>query len=1065
MKNEATNAFPGQSRLLSRLATAIRTGERINLLLGSGLTAPDLERSEQGVPGVAEIIKRVESVFANTPEYDDYANELKNSALDAERYQKAMKFLLESRGQMALNKIIRDAVLDARTTPTISTIKDSGFEKLEEEKGGWFLRPGIKALGELIHEFPKIFVGPTLTSNFDPLAEIAIRKAGGQAQAVFLAGDGLFDNVVGGDAHRVIHFHGYWHGSDTLHTPSQLSRIRPKLEGCLREHLAKGILVVIGYGGWNDVFSQTLLKIISEGRLISDIVWCFYGADEEQIRSNRHFFDQVEPVLEQKLIVYKGIDCHSFLPSLLSRARQERDESIQQTSQMNLSAQAASVVVSIPEIAEHAQAVACPTNDVFDEEGFQGDSPPSVSTWVGRDSEILQLEQTNARVVAITGMGGKGKSTLAAKYVKEVVRRGLFTHWDWRDLHEEGNTVQDKLLSIIYRVTRGQVRPSHLSESTPEYVAKKLLKSIGDEKWLLVLDNVDHYVDVEESVATSTLNVLITLMLENNLAPNIRLVITCRPTVEYSDDNFLEVPMHGFSLPETEKLFELRRVVIDRQVKEDIQSVHAATEGHPLWINLIATQVGKNKAQLKSLLDKIQRSKGAALPLPMLRSIWETLNDKQRFILRCMAELTNPVPEEQLSNYISSKLNFNQFSRAMRAIRSLNLVVIKSFETQGSSTEKIELHPLIREFIKNEYSVDDRRSFISPIVQYFTDAVSRVKMKRSKQISIEISINNIDHWLAKAEIEANLGMVDQATETIEEVRDSLIFHGFREKYIRIADKIISQLDWSSYSITEGLSYRLLVATTRSLASLGRFLETDSLLERIQRSLSGKGLTYALYANERCHVYWLRHEYDHAIFWGEEGLKHVSASDRGYRKALAHTLALAKRDAGHIGEALTVFLDGNTLPSVLAGELTEKSEPGVIYGNVGRCLFLQNEVDDALFCYVKSAELLGVASLSNSHNCGYASVWIGEALEKKGDYLNAFLFYRLAHHQFLRFLPPLAEESLEKSDNLVSKSPILANLGAVEEWRISQSCKQWTASFLEARGRQGAQASLRSGNSD
>ena len=93
MKNEATNAFPGKSRLLSRLATAIRAGERINLLLGSGLTAPDLERSEQGVPGVAEIIRRVERVFANTPEYDDYANELKNLALDAERYQKAMKFL------------------------------------------------------------------------------------------------------------------------------------------------------------------------------------------------------------------------------------------------------------------------------------------------------------------------------------------------------------------------------------------------------------------------------------------------------------------------------------------------------------------------------------------------------------------------------------------------------------------------------------------------------------------------------------------------------------------------------------------------------------------------------------------------------------------------------------------------------------------------------------------------------------------------------------------------------------------------------------------------------------
>lgn len=1048
MSNTSKSQFPGQPRLVARLASSILEKKSVNFLLGSALTAPDGEKMEAGVPGVAAIIKRVENLFHRTPEASELSTELSGCSSDAARYQTAMEFLLHCRGQLALNEVIRDCVLEARTGHPISEIKTSGFEKLDQEVSNWHLRSGIRALGELVHEFPESFTGPILTTNFDPLIEISIRKAGGQAQSVFLTGDGAFDNVAGGNLYRVVHFHGYWHGSDTLHTPSQLSRIRPKLEGCLRDHLSKGVLVVVGYGGWDDVFSQTLLKVVSEGRSALDIIWCFYSSDDQEILNRSQFFNTVAPVLNQGMVVYKGIDCHSLFPEVLERVRKETVATQEEIVRITPRVSTQDTLTSSDEIsiAEHTEAASYPIND--EDEAFECDSPPSVSSWIGRSVELDKLADASARVVAITGMGGKGKSMLASKYIKHACEHDSSIFWDWRDLHEEGNTIHSTLVTMICRVTKGRIRPRDLNGANIEYVVKKLLKSVNDAKWLFVLDNVDHYIDLENSVATVALHALIRLLLESDHAPNARLIITCRPSIDYAHSRFLEIPLQGFSQTETENLFRLRNVCVDGGTRDDIHAIHVATDGHPLWINIIATQVGKGKAQLKVLLDKLLRGKGTDLPLPMLKSIWNTLNEKQQFILRCMAELTTPAGDEQLSKYLAFKLNWNQYLRAIKALRSLNLVIVKSTDSQ-SATEKFELHPLIREFIKSEYSMSDRQSFIAPIVDYFRGIIARIMPSRTKSVRVVISMNDADSFVTKSELEANLGMLDQAIETIQEARDSLIRHGLRENYIRIADKIISQFDWSVIPVTEEPYYRLLLDTVNALSEQGRFLEADSLLKRIEKIFPGKNLAYAKYCTLRCHCFWLQKDFEQAIYWGEEAMNYLGTADLSSRNDTMHTLALAKRDAGRINEALDVFLAGQTLASVLAGHVPNGQNAGSFYGNIGRCLFLQEQNDDkALFCYAMSARSLEQGtSLPEVQNRGYASMWIAQVLDRKQDTLNAFLFYRLAYYQFVRFLPMLADEAADLANGLVSKNSILIDLHAVEEWRILQNCQKWINEFL------------------
>jgi putative protein kinase ArgK-like GTPase of G3E family len=52
-------------------------------------------------------------------------------------------------------------------------------------------------------------------------------------------------------------------------------------------------------------------------------------------------------------------------------------------------------------------------------EGDVEDRPPIVEICVGREAELKSLKDSAAKIVFLTGLGGQGKSTLAARYFTE----------------------------------------------------------------------------------------------------------------------------------------------------------------------------------------------------------------------------------------------------------------------------------------------------------------------------------------------------------------------------------------------------------------------------------------------------------------------------------------------------------------------------------------------------------------------------------------------------------------------------------------------------------------------
>jgi hypothetical protein len=255
LMNEHSHFFD-QSALVHRLTHGLKKrSQEVVFFVGAGLSAP-LKPGGQGVVGADGLIGLIRAEFVEDPrqlvEFDKATK-----AGGEKRYQAAFLFLQGRLGQPTANEVVRKAVLAARipesdhsaSGPDAHTAKDEELRLLEFD-GRWSLNPGTAGIGKLVTHYAQQFGRALLTTNFDPLIEVAIRSAGGQYFKTFLHADGNISQTEGPGCH-VIHLHGYWYGSDTLHTNRQLQQSRPHLKASLATLLRNKVVVVCGYGGWD----------------------------------------------------------------------------------------------------------------------------------------------------------------------------------------------------------------------------------------------------------------------------------------------------------------------------------------------------------------------------------------------------------------------------------------------------------------------------------------------------------------------------------------------------------------------------------------------------------------------------------------------------------------------------------------------------------------------------------------------------------------------------------------------------------------------------------------------
>ncbi|MFL6161462.1 MAG: SIR2 family protein [Jatrophihabitantaceae bacterium] len=277
-----THPYPSQLDLQHRLRRACldEDSKPLVFMVGSGASAGLL-------PSTAEMVEYFRRSIAADPDDESDFNSVVGSTDPQHQYQTAAKFLIERAGLPHLNRVVRLAVLRARSpqippaTARTYTRDEAILRSLEEDFSGWALPQGTAAIAKILAHIPPEVRGPILTTNFDPLLEVGLRAAGIEPFSIVADGDGAVTVPEGvSTVIPVAHLHGFWRIGDTLHTAAQLNTPRPRLLGSLRQILSNSTCVVIGYGGWDDVLTSSILEIVQEGSQRElEVLWACHGTE------------------------------------------------------------------------------------------------------------------------------------------------------------------------------------------------------------------------------------------------------------------------------------------------------------------------------------------------------------------------------------------------------------------------------------------------------------------------------------------------------------------------------------------------------------------------------------------------------------------------------------------------------------------------------------------------------------------------------------------------------------------------------------------------------------------
>lgn len=958
------------SALLYRLHQGLEeTDKQVVFVVGAPVSAPS--RDVGGVGDVNAVIELIRSHFSTRG--NQLANLDVKLASSTNRYQTAFEFLVGRAGPDAANRIVKRAVAQALISSgerswgdVIADLPEDELGQLDRNFDSWNLPPAIKALGQLIARHPKRFGRVVLTSNFDPLLEVAIGKNGGRAWRTSLSTDGsLFQSQAQGC--QVVHIHGYWHGTDTLHTGSQLLAGRPTLANDLLKLLQGSIVVVMAYGGWPDVFTSALRGVIANDNLMPDILWTFF---DPKPNPSEYLVTTLQPGLARnRVTLYTGIDCHTFLPRLLTAWDEGSDGTVR----------ADEADKALP--ANLDQQVRPRKAQLFKLSPLECDRPPTVAIWVGRDAELRALETSSAKVVIICGIGGEGKSALASYYISRLSENeDSYRLWDWRDCKEQSDRIRTQISEVIVRFSQGLISADDLAGSDDQELVEVFIDQTFDARAVLVFDNVDSYIDLEHGTFTGLLDTLVQAMA--NSPSTSRIVLTCRPDVHYTSASIATFSIKGISQEEAAELFEKRNPGLAIP-ETDIREAWISTNGHAFWLDLLAVQI--NQVPGTTLAKQLANMTRGKDNFPdVLSSIWDRLALREHILLRLMAEAVRPENEKTIEKFAASQLGYDKFRRAFRSLRSLNLIVVKPVD---NAPDLFDLHPLVRQFVRLRFNPSQRASFIKVVLNQYASIIGAI----SAMLGASMPFTMLERWTQKVELEVSGGFIEDAFQTLSSADDALIGGGHTQEYVRVARLLFQSIDWETAATKYAKFDHTVSIMVGALEQLGDRASAESMLSNYEATIPQKTTRYINFCNVRAFSFWLRKEFDLAVDWASRGVKLKNETHVDTDFDCEHTLALAQRDSGDPETALKYFLNGRTLPAIIGSALDATSD-GPMHGNVGRCLQLMGNTADALQCFKKSAVILEQdGTLHGKSNRAYARKWIAESMVAQNDLERAKAF--------------------------------------------------------------------------
>ena len=324
--------YLGSDHLAERLYEHARQRQPVTFLVGSGASAAV-------IPAVRAMLALADEYARHHPtgaglraalgrEREDHAGD-DIGLYDAYRRQ----FAAWIKGN-EFDVVAQESVLRAYR-PTRTTFSGRGRwqrveaalgQSLERDLLGWTLPDGIAALGGLLAQIPP-FGGRVLTTNFDPLIEVAIARAGGTAVSMPLDVERAIRTDESDKAIAVHHLHGFWRADPEgawprlLHAPAYLREHRDALARQVSALIGLDTVCVIGHSGWDGIVAEALRITARAGHELN-VLWATRAVGGARPLRER-FLAQLDsgprPGRRIASVFFEGVDSNVLLPRLADR--------------------------------------------------------------------------------------------------------------------------------------------------------------------------------------------------------------------------------------------------------------------------------------------------------------------------------------------------------------------------------------------------------------------------------------------------------------------------------------------------------------------------------------------------------------------------------------------------------------------------------------------------------------------------------------------------------------------------------------------------------------------------
>jgi hypothetical protein len=198
-----------------------------------------------------------------------------------------------------------------------------------------------------------------------------------------------------------------------------------------------------------------------------------------------------------------------------------------------------------------------------------------------------------------------------------------------------------------------------------------------------------------------------------------------------------------------------------------------------------------------------------------------------------MAETVRSETLQTVADYLTGRMHFSQVNKSIRGLRDLNLIVVKP---RSGAEDLLELHPVVRDFIRRTFPIQARIGFIDAILQVYLRFMGSHNQNERKSFYV------LEHWTENAELCIQAGKLDGAFNCLADVGPDFYKSSHPGEYARVAKMLFQTLSWADYTAYKNFD-PVFNTYFRILLNLGRTSEYLEAIKKYGETVQSKDVRY------------------------------------------------------------------------------------------------------------------------------------------------------------------------------------------------------------------------------